>query len=133
MENEIPPYERSIGIQTNQQVSGSSSCQLAGRLRRLFENAHDGNRASRSSEPGLDDLAGSGHLADAGFGGPVVWPMKASVASTSAAAATSCCRDSKTSKRIQRVASAAWQGNRRRERRTKGRSLATTPGHRDSE
>jgi hypothetical protein len=42
MENEIPPYERSIGIQTNQQVSGSSSCQLAGRLRRLFENAHDG-------------------------------------------------------------------------------------------
>ena len=34
------------------------------------------DRAGRSPEPGVDDLAGRRRLADAAFGARVAWPMK---------------------------------------------------------
>jgi hypothetical protein len=40
---------------------------LGGRLRGFFANAHDRNRAGRSPEPGVDDVAGRRRLGDAGF------------------------------------------------------------------
>src|SRR5207248_7347342 len=50
---------------------------LGGRLRGLLANGDDPDRAGLRPQPGVDDLAGRRRLADAGFRGPIAWPMKA--------------------------------------------------------
>src|SRR6188508_2289370 len=50
---------------------------LDGRHRGIFAHAYDRDRAGRSPEHGVDDVAARCRLANAGFGGPVAWLMTA--------------------------------------------------------